>query len=164
MKKKLLLFIVVFVLLLVGCGNPDSPSGQAKDALESLTLASEFSPEFSLPAEVNGNAVTWSTSDASVLDVDGFSYVQTIDKIVKLTATITVDDKEYKKEFEVLVKADTEGLFDVAWEYYEPKLVAETVKDLKLNTRNYGEFSVSYKSSNEEIITSEGVVFQSKNF
>lgn len=163
MKKRFLILTLIFVLLLVGCTEPTGESKVAEELLNAITIDSEFSTEFTLPTTVgeNNTAITWESKDPTVLGADGYSYVQTEDKTAKLVATIVVDEKEYKKEFEVLVKADTEGLYDVAWEYYGPKLVSETVKDLKLNTRNYGEFSVSYKSSNEEIITSEGVVFQS---
>ena len=135
--------------------------GKEKEYLDDLVIDSVFSETFVLPSAFDGSKITWETSDSSVLGIDGYSYVQAEDKKVTLTATFTKDGKEFKKEFEVLVKADTEGLFDVAWEYYEPKLASETVKDLKLNTRNYGKFSVSYKSRNEDIITSEGVVNQS---
>ena len=163
MKKRFLLFSLIFILLLVGCGEPSTQKNVAEELLNAISVNSEFNTEFTLPQTVGENSteITWSTSDATVLGIDGYSYVQTVDKTVTLTATITVEGKEYKKDFDVLVKADTEGLYDVAWEYYEPKLASETVKDLKLITRNYGEFSVTYKSSNEEIITSEGVVFQS---
>lgn len=162
MKKKLLLFVLLAVFVLVGCTDPNTPAGAAKDYLKDLTIASEFDSEFVLPETLDENIeIVWSSSAPDVLSPEGYSYVQTEDKNVTLTATITVDEKEYKKDFSVLVKADTEGLFDVAWEYYEPKLADETVKNLKLITSKYGEFTVAYKSSNEEVITSEGVVFQS---
>lgn len=194
MKKKLLLFVLLFILFLSGCNNPDNqtdqkpnngdeqnPSGDqipddggneqnpggevdnSKELFENLTIPSEFSSEFVLPQTLGDTeiAINWESSNPDILSPEGYSYVQTEDKTVTLSATINVNGVEHKKEFSVLVKADTEGLFDVAWEYYEPKLVSETVKNLKLNTRNYGEFSVSYKSGNEDIITSEGVVFQS---
>ena len=162
MKKKLLLFVLLAVFVLVGCTDPNTPAEEAKDYLKDLTIASEFDSEFVLPETLDENIeIVWSSSAPDVLSPEGYSYVQTEDKNVTLTATITVDEKEYKKDFSVLVKADTEGLFDVAWEYYEPKLADETVKNLKLITSKYGEFTVAYKSSNEEVITSEGVVFQS---
>lgn len=161
MKKRFLLFSLIFVLLLIGCTEPVNPAEQTKDLLKDLVIDSEFSETFVLPTTVGEKTIVWTSSDPSVLGVDGYSYVQEKNKKVIMTATVIEGDTEYKKEFEVLVKADTEGLFDVAWEYYEPKIASETVKDLKLNTRNYGKFSVSYKSSNENIITSDGVVNQS---
>ena len=161
-KRNFLILLLVLVLTLTGCGEPASQKNVAEELLKAITIDVEFSENFVLPSVVgeDNTPITWESSNPEVLANEGYSYIQTEDKIVTMTAKINLNDKEYTKEFEVLVKADTEGLFDVAWEYYGPKLASSTVKDLKLTTRNYGEFSVMYKSLNEEIITSEGVVFQ----
>ncbi len=162
-KKNLLIFLLLLTLTLTGCGEPTTKENVAKKLLNEITIDTEFSENFIFPTVIgeSNTAITWESSNPEVLASEGYSYIQTEDKTVTMTAKIDVDGKEYTKDFEVLVKADTEGLFDVAWEYYGPKLASSTVKDLKLTTRNYGEFSVIYKSLNEEIITSEGVVFQS---
>lgn len=161
-KRNLLIFLLLLALTITGCGEPTTKENVAEELLNAITIDAEFSESFILPTVVgeSNTAITWESSNPEVLANEGYSYIQTEDKTVTMTAKINVDGEEYTKEFEVLVKADTEGLFDVAWEYYGPKLASSTVKDLKLTTRNYGEFSVIYKSLNEEIITSEGVVFQ----
>ncbi|MBQ8292856.1 MAG: N-acetylmuramoyl-L-alanine amidase [Bacilli bacterium] len=162
-KTSFLIFLLLLILTITGCGgNPSTKKNLAEELLNAITVDAEFSPSFVLPETVGESAtpITWESSDPDVLAPEGYSYIQTEDKTVTMRATIEVEGEKHSKEFEVLVKADTEGLFDIAWEYYGPKLKSSTVKDLKLVTSNYGEFSVMYKSLNEEIITSEGVVNQ----
>ncbi len=160
-KNTLLILLLLLTLFIGGCTDPETPDNKYTDYLKNLEIAAEFSENFTLPETINDLPITWESKNPDILSVEGFSYIQTEDKKAVLTATITVDGKDYTKDFEVLVKADTEGLFDLAWEYYAPKLDTTTVKDIKLFTRKYGQFTVAYKSLNEDIITSEGIITQS---
>ena len=82
MKKRFLLFTLIFVLLLVGCTEPTGESKVAEELLNAITIDSEFSTEFTLPTTVgeNSTAITWESKDPTVLGADGYSYVQTEDK------------------------------------------------------------------------------------
>lgn len=164
MKKRIcLILLLLLTLTMVGCGDPSTKEKVVEDMLNDITIDAEFSENFILPTIIGetNTAITWESSNPGVLADEGYSYIQSEDQTVTMTAKINVDGKEYTKEFEVLVKADTEGLFDIAWEYYGPKLKSSTVKNLNLTTSNYGEFTVMYKSLDENIITSDGIVHQS---
>ncbi len=154
MKKLTLLLFLLFTLFMVGCTNP------ADEYLKDLIIDAEFSENFVLPETVKELPITWTSSRPDVLSTEGFSYIQEEDQTVVMTANITIGEKTYTKDFEVVVEADEEGLFDVAWEYYENKIDKSTVKDMKMFTRNYGQFSIAYKSLNEAIITSDGKINQ----
>ena len=93
----------------------------------------------------------------------GIAYLHEEAKVAYMQANIIIDNQQYSKEFKININQSQEliDLFSIAWEYYEPKLADQTTKNLKLTTRNYGEFSVKYESSDQNIITSDGIITQS---
>ena len=160
--NKLMFVLLAMLLLIMGCTNPDDPVDNSSKILDKIVVNNVFDDEFIFPTEVDGYNITWESKTLDVISNEGYAYLFDEDKTAVLSANITIDEKVYSKDFEVTVKASQEekDLFNLAWEYYEPKLAEETVKNLKLTTRNYGEFSVRYESKNEDIITSDGIVTQ----
>jgi len=77
-----------------------------KDALD-LGDLSAVTENITLPTigSVYGFAITWATSDASVIEADGTVHRTTEDKTATLTATITSGEVSDTKEFGVIVAA-----------------------------------------------------------
>ena len=103
-KMFVLVMFAAFAFVLVGCG------GGISGALEKLVVASEVTEDFTLPSvTLEGAVTTWTSSDESVIKLDG-TYAEVFrpsgeDKKVTLTATVTLGEKTENKEFVVNVKS-----------------------------------------------------------
>lgn len=71
---------------------------------------SNLTADIELPAEINGNAVTWTTSDESVITADGKITRADKTQSAVLTATVTVNGIEFKQEFTVTVLGFTSAI------------------------------------------------------
>lgn len=125
-----------------------------------LTVPKEISTDITLPTLIDGVRIVWTSSDSNVLDKNGkYSYVP-VDTQVTLSATLIFGDHdEYidSKEFIVLVKTypNQTKLQLVAEKISLPDLVEG---DLVLPTAfDYG-VSGAWKSSNDQVIASDGTV------
>lgn len=101
-KLFVLVMFAAFVFVLAGCKS------DVEVALEGLLLPTEVSEDFTLPsASLEGAVTTWTSSDESIIKVDG-TYAEVYrpsgaDKTVKLTANVTLGEETGNKEFEVKV-------------------------------------------------------------
>ena len=59
----------------------------------------------------NGSAVTWTSSNPSVIDGNGYVFSSDQDKTVKLTAVFSRGNVTVQKEFETLVKAQSSNVY-----------------------------------------------------
>lgn len=160
--KKVIFLLLMIMMFMTGCTNPTTDDKLGEELLNKIQVNNVFDESFILPTEVDGYEIKWESNTPDVMSNEGIAYLHEEDKTAKINASILVNDKAYTKEFIVQVNKSQEliDLFNIAWEYYEPKLADETTKNLKLTTRDYGEFSIKYKSSDQNIITDEGVITQ----
>ena len=161
--KRLIFLLLVLMMLMTGCTDPKPENMLGEELLNKIQLSETFDETFILPTEIEGYEINWVSKNPDVMSDAGIAYLHEDNKVACMQANIIIDDKQYSKEFKVNINKSQEliDLFNVAWEYYEPKLADQTTKNLKLTTRNYGEFSVMYESSDQNIITSEGIITQS---
>ena len=161
--KRLMFLLLILVMFMTGCTDPKTDNMLGEELLNKIQLSETFDEKFILPTEIEGYEINWVSNTPDVMSNTGIAYLHEEDKEASISANIKVKDQTYTKEFKVQIKKSQEllDLFNIAWEYYEPKLVDQTTKNLKLTTRNYGEFSVKYESSDQNIITSDGIITQS---
>ena len=128
-KLLLLIFVAVFAIVLIGCGNKSNPD---KDKLNEMAdkiylgNTEEIVGDMTLPKYAFGNkefSVTWESSDTSVIEVkegDETSYLGSVTladeaKNVTLTATVKYKDLSTTRKFEITVLADEyEGYENIA--------------------------------------------------
>ena len=161
--KRLIFLLLVLMMFMTGCTDPKPENMLGEELLNKIQLSETFDETFILPTEIEGYEINWVSKNPDVMSDAGIAYLHEDNKVACMQANIIIDDKQYSKEFKVNINKSQEliDLFNVAWEYYEPKLADQTTKNLKLTTRNYGEFSVMYESSDQNIITSDGIITQS---
>ena len=75
----------------------------------------------------NGTAVTWSTSDSSVIDSDGYVFATKTDKNVTINATFTRGSVTVSKEYNVVVKARSSNTYAFNTDPSEVKLTDGTM-------------------------------------
>ncbi len=102
--------IVVEQLKEVIVETPDELLAEAKTALD-LGDTSAVTANLTLPAAgANGVTITWATSDATVVEVNGAVHRAAEDKTATLTATLSLEGAtSVTKEFTVTVKAEEQG-------------------------------------------------------
>lgn len=123
-------------------------------------IPSETKTSITLPKTVLGYEITWESSDIDAMLNDGLIVSRSDDRNVTLIANITIDDKQVKKEYEILVKAVkvSTGQYDVAYDFYSSKLNKVLSKNVSLMTSEYNGCTVRYISMDEAIITSNGQI------
>lgn len=124
MKIKKILGLALVGLGLVGstaalssCGDNEKTDPNAEmvsTALDALTVAGEVSSNFTLSTQgAGGVVISWSSSNTSVISIEGGSATVTqpaigqADATVTLTATAVYEDYQEEKNFTVIVKALT---------------------------------------------------------
>ena len=148
-----------------------------KEAAELITIPTEVTSDITLPETVSGYSVKWKTSNSDCITENGtVNRPQATEgnKTVELTATVTDDCgygiMEYKKTFSVKVmKADLTDE-EIADETYKSltfdKLTNEApdaiTSDLKLIYTNDMGAVISWKTSDEGVIDSEGKIIVPK--
>ncbi len=168
--KKLIALTLVFVgaLGLVGCKPvEDGPTDleQLAEALLEVELASETSSNLTLPSTgLHDVVITWSSSNTSVIGNDGTVTVPTFtegNKVVTITASLTLGDDTLTKTFNVTVlaattKTDAEKIAEAKASLL---LVASdlVVADIVLPVIS-GDATVVWATSDATLITAAGVV------
>lgn len=129
------------------------------DELKTI-IPSETNKSITLPETVLGYQITWESSDIDAMLNDGLIVARNDDRKITLIANITVNDRQIKKEFDILVKAVkvATGQYDVAYDFYASKLNKVLSKNVSLMTSEYNGCTVRYVSMDESIITSKGQV------
>ena len=161
--KRLMFLLLVLVMFMTGCTDPKPENKLGEELLNKIQLSETFDETFILPTEIEGYEINWVSKNPDIMSDAGIAYLHEEAKVAYMQANIIIDNQQYSKDFKININQSQEliDLFSIAWEYYEPKLADQTTKNLKLTTRNYGEFSVKYESSDQNIITSDGIITQS---
>lgn len=148
-----------------------------KEAAELITIPTEVTSDITLPETVSGYSVKWKTSNSDYITENGTvnrPQATQGNKAVTLTATVTGDCgygiMEYKKTFSVRVMKSDLTDKEIADETYETltfdKITNEApdaiTSDLKLMYTNGMGAAISWKTSDESVIDSEGKIIVPK--
>lgn len=113
-----------------------------------------------------GGNITWKSNNNSVLSDEGIINREDKDVNIVLTAVINYNEKMLEKTFEIIVLKEEEHKFEISdfpsWlENIIPR-TTESNLELPQSHPNYGG-KISWKSKNEDIISSEGKVVRGMN-
>lgn len=160
MKRKIIIAIIASICLcfFVGC-RPKKLTNFEKmtNALNSINLPEKTSKNLTLPKEINGFVIEWSSNKTESISNDGIVTLQPNEVEVILNATITSNGESAFRLFSIIVEKDNEYLelqnalknIDVLTELTTNKI------DLPSEVEGY---SVEWKTSNSKVITTEGKV------
>lgn len=142
-------------------------------ALEDKTIASDILNQLNIPAEISANLsltqsikyndnnykVNWESSNTDVLSNKGLLKFQPEDTQVSLTATISYNKVRYSKTFDITIKAFDKSEMS---SYLDTLSIPDTISEnIALPTSYKGEkhsYSISWESSDPEILSNEGSV------
>ncbi len=162
MKKLItILLIVTFGLVLTAC-NGEEPTEETIDqntletALETLELPEETDTDLDLIDAVDGFTIDWTSDDSDVLKPNGRITQPPSDRgnqTVALTATITHDDIEANRTFDITVLA-LSPLKEALLEISLPEI---TKKSIELPERQ-GDYTITWESDEPSYLNQRGQV------
>lgn len=135
----------------------------ANNILSLVDIDSEISNSIALPPYVVYNDSTyklnWESSNPEILSNKGVLVYQPEDTKVTLTTTISYKKEKFSKNFDITVKAFDK---DDMQEFIDKLSIPEDISsDLTLDTeyvKNDVTYSVTWKSSNESILSNQGTI------
>lgn len=160
MKRFVLILSIVFLgFILVACSFDP-----LTEAIKKIKLPKEVTHELFLPQEDESLGVSfeWLCDKADIIGYDGKVYLQDEDQEIILTVIASKDNDIKQKQFKVLVKATHIDAFIYAWDYFRPRIdsrVSRNYTRFKPDTY-YNGASIRYESTNQNIITNEGIITQ----
>lgn len=177
LKVSLLMALTIsFVLLLVACGSTDNNTTELDrqavlEAKEQLSIGyigtdSEDAVLYDLSlveTTILGVSVSWESTNLNVISTNGNVTRPGVDTSVTLTATLTKGDASDTKIFEVLVigtaESDLENAVNALKIIFATGEKSDQVRsNLTLVEELDGDILVSWTSSNEDVIDSQGLV------
>jgi hypothetical protein len=160
-KIKYFILIIIFVLLLIGCGERNDKT--LSDFISSFTIEENISDDIELSDSYTFNNKTitavWSSDNEDALTSDGKVILSEDEAYVTLTGTFKYNDIEITKSFDIVVEGvEISKLISKA--FSSVSLPDEANDDIELpNKVTYGSyrFSTSWVSSKPNIISNSGV-------
>lgn len=137
-----------------------SDSEAASADLSMITLPEIVLQDLDLPAEGTfGSEITWSSSAPNIIANDGKVTRPAVDTYVTMTATATYGEASVSRDFMVTVSAAREAGGDEAYaDVQNIKLCTETLRDIELPTAGANGSVITWASSNESVIATDGKV------
>lgn len=183
MLKKLLTLMLVLVgaLTLAGC-NPDEEVDcdetpdhvecvvekndleKLTEALDNLSLPTETSTDLVLPSTgLHDVVITWVSDNTDVIANDGTVTIPLFsegDQTVKITATLTLGEREFTKDYNVTVKAAT---VETDQEKADNAIVSLLLPDSKVTmdvtlVSEHQTYAVTWTTDNDMYIAADGTV------
>ena len=159
--SKALVIVTAICLIGISCGGEtgmDEDAAKVAAAKKALVLPAETDRDLDLPIDLDGVAISWVSSDETVISNTGIVAQQQYDTEVTLTATLKLGNAVETKEFMVIVLGTEEtGAEKVAAAKDALAIPAETDCDLDLPIVLDG-VAISWSSSDEEVISNTGAV------
>ncbi len=173
--KKLLALALVAVgaIVLAGCTPTDTGLSDLEklgEALLEVNLATETSSDLTFPTTgLHDVVITWESSNPDIIANDGTVTRPTFtegNQVVTITASLTLGDNTLTKTFEVTVlaateKTDAERLAEAKTALLIP-VTGLVLSDITL-PESALDATVTWASSNEAVITNDGVVTRPAN-
>ncbi|WP_281614424.1 immunoglobulin-like domain-containing protein [Flammeovirga sp. SubArs3] len=124
--------------------------------------ASQVTSDLELITSDGDVTITWASSNTDVVTADGKVTQQLYDETVELTATLVLGDEQETKTFTVVVANNAEevvndALANVQITYANGEDNTSVISDITLSG-DVNEVTVSWSSSDEEVITNAGAV------
>ena len=130
--------------------------------LSDLVIPSETYENINLPTTYNGLNITWKTSRSTYLTSEGVVNRTAEDQLILLTAVISYNNIKIEKYYDVTVKGwtDLEKLSNIM----DSLNFSDTLSyDLILSTKLGFDSIVTWQSSNQDVLTNEGVYTYDEN-
>jgi len=169
MKRILSLFIVFATgFLIAGCvvvdPSDDVNPWETMERMLDERIPAAIDQSLILPEEdlLMNASISWSSSHPEILDSKGryFAINEPID--ITLNALVTIADETKTFSYSIRAGKATSDNFDVLWDYVRGRLSPLTNRNLSFRYSHPTiESLIRYESSDETIMTNEGVVFRS---
>lgn len=108
-KKNIVLILIVITLLISGCQTKDHSDDILEKVASNIVIEQKITSSYiNMPRQIELVSITWETSDENVINLDGKVKRPRYEegkKVVKLTATLTLNDKTKIIDFNVEVLA-----------------------------------------------------------
>lgn len=153
----ILLLFVTTSAVLYGC-NQDDVLKQAYKDLKITENLDNVTDDIYLPDSLYGVSITWLTSDANVISSYGNVMRTNKDKFVILTAILEYEDSFLSKDFVITVIKQVEKTkLEYVYDSLEiPEIVY--INSVLSLPNDYQGVKISWRSSRNDVITSEGFV------
>ncbi len=163
MKKKfitLLLLLSFSLILLVGCQNSTEDNIPIIVTVQSEFTINDQLSEGTLQTEINGVNISWQSSKPGLITTDGIIIKPQIDTTTSLTAIFTYEDKVMTKVFDVVILGNISVDYNIAQTMIDSIYFDEyqLIDDISLLPISENGFITTWESSNEEVISSSGIV------
>ena len=162
MKK--FLFIIIAVLLLVGCTKKPTDIELLTEVMNSIDIPIETKENIDLPKTYTINeteiTATWSSSDESIISSEGVIYRSDEDLNVTLSLVLKLNEETLTNTFDVIVLAYEEEV--IANQILDlislPTEITENVAlstSLKYKDNNY---KLNWETSNANVLSTKGII------
>ena len=162
MKNKIitLLILLVSVFMLSSCKSKkiEQTKNEIQGILDTIELPNSVKDSISLPSELNGYQITWSSNNENIISPDGVVNPSTEDVQVILLATISKEGISLSKEFSVLVNGnDPAKIIEEAFS----NIVLPTTTNTNIELPNQiNNLNITWSTSDKNVISNRGVVKQ----
>lgn len=159
MKRVFIILLVVFVSILGGCTNGSTAAHEKAKGIIEENLPEYLFEDIDLAklAELAEADIEWKSSNTAILTNDG-KFGEALEDTVTLKATITIKGAKQTYNFVIKTVKQLENNFSVAWEYFRGFIKSPTGLNLNLKTSYLNKYTARYESSDESILTNEGVI------
>ena len=162
MKNKIitLLILLVSVFMLSSCKSKkiEQTKNEIQGILDTIELPNSVKDSISLPSELNGYQITWSSNNENIISPNGIVNPSTEDAQVILLATISKEGISLSKEFSVLVNGnDPAKIIEEAFS----NIVLPTTTNTNIELPNQiNNLNITWSTSDKNVISNRGVVKQ----
>lgn len=162
MKRALILFLVVLLVVLAGCtggeGSETEAHRQAKKVIsENLPTYLVGDLDLAELEALTGVKVTWTSSNQEILTNDG-KFGEALEDTVTLTAAITINGVKVSYDFELKTAKSLDANFAAAWEFFRRYITSPAGRDLNLKDAYGTSYTARYVSSDPTIMTDDGKI------
>ena len=163
-KNKRIIALIIVLLIsitLIGCGKKTKNKKYIKEKIEQLCMPTYIEYAFPLPEELDGIQITWETNEPLVMDNKGNIFAYEEEKNVQLTGTFTYEGTTVLQNFDITVNASHYlSKLNAAWNTYNEYIPTTTITNMSLPTKSYNLCTISYVTSDQSVMTNEGVINQ----
>lgn len=162
MKNKIitLLILLVSVFMLSSCKSKkiEQTKNEIQGILDTIELPNSIKDSISLPSELNGYQITWSSNNENIISPDGVVNPSREDAQVILLATISKEGISLSKEFSVLVNGnDPTKIIEEAFS----NIVIPNTTSANIELPNQiNNLNITWSTSDKNVISNRGVVKQ----
>ena len=167
MKKFIMLFAFVGLLLLSACTPEEIPTGKTEE-IETIAnwvkseIPEDVDKDLILPTTdpVNGGEISWLSPDLDVITDDGKITLKSGKASLVLLYNIKLNGME--KEYSIPINVYTHSMNEIA-EEFESEIGSQISYSFEVKTDFFDIASVTWSSSNEDLFSNEGIYTKPEN-